>query len=101
MIGEYTHIIIYVRVVGVVKQSPLVHFLRFLRPVELEQNVSAIYVRLRVIRPHADGLSVQHVRLFQARLIFGYQIGQVQQNVQVVGSNASLVRLAWFGFGQQ
>lgn len=79
--GVYTYVVVYVWVVGVVKQRSFVHFLRFFRPVEFEQNVSAIYVRLRVIGSHADGLPVKHVRLFQTRLIFSYQIGQIQQNV--------------------
>lgn len=79
--GVCTYVVVYVWVVGVVKQRSFVHFLRFFRPVEFEQNVSAIYVRLRVIGSHADGLPVKHVRLFQTRLIFSYQIGQIQQNV--------------------
>jgi len=75
--------------------------LRLFRSVELEQNVTPVYIRLCVIGTHADGLPVQHVRLFQTRLVFSDQIGQVQQDVQMVGSYAGLVRLARFGFRQQ
>jgi hypothetical protein len=68
------------------------------QPVQFEKDVSPVNVGLRVIRSHADGLSVQHVSLFQSRLIFGDQICQVQEHIQVVWRYPCLVRLSWLSF---
>lgn len=76
----------------------MLFFLVHNQPVEFEKDVSSVNIGLSVIRPHADCLSVQHVGLFQSRLIFSDQICQVQEHIQVVWCYPCLVRLSWLGF---
>lgn len=68
-------------------------------PIHLDQYVPAVDVGLSVVRPHTDGLSVEGVSLLQAGFVPGYQVGQVQEHVEVVGGDAGLVALPWFGLG--
>jgi hypothetical protein len=46
-------------------------------------------------------LSIQQVSFFQSCFVTGNQICQVQKHIQVIGCNASLIRLAWFRFWKQ
>ena len=89
-----THMIVDIRVVTIIRQRHFVHPPRLLRPVQLDQHIPAVDVGLRVIRPHADGLAVEGVGLFQSAAVPGQEIRQVEEYVQVVGSDPGLVDLA-------
>lgn len=96
-----TYIVMNVRIVTVVSQSSLKHVLRLFRSIQFDQNVPPIDVRLHEIRTHANSLPVQAVRLFQSRLILGYQIGQIHENAQMIRRYSRLIRFARFGARQQ
>ena len=116
-----THVVVYVWIVPVVKQGFLVHFLSFLGPgngievvrklssrptrkllikcvpVHFDEDVSSVDVGLRVVGPHRNGLTIKCVRLAESRLVASDEVGEIQENVQVIGRNAGLITLTGFG----
>lgn len=99
-VSASTHVVVDVRVVAVVEKCPLVNLLGLLGTVELQQDIATVDVGLSIVSSHADGLPVQQVGLLQPSLILCYQVGQVEENVEMVGSDASLVRLSRLRFGK-
>lgn len=89
-----TYVVVDVWVVAVVEKCPLVNLLGLLGTVELQQDIATVDVGLSIVSSHADGLPVQQVGLLQPSLILRYQVRQVEENVEMVGSDASLVRLS-------
>ena len=70
-------------------------------PIHLYQYVPSVDIGLSVVRPHTDGLSVEGVGLLQAGFVPGYQVGQVEEHIEMVGGDAPLIALPGFTFGQQ
>lgn len=99
--AKYAHIIIYIGIVAVIEERSFVDLLSLLGAVQFKQNVSSVNVGLGVVSTHADSLSIQQVSFFQSCFVTGNQICQVQEHIQVIRCNASLVRLTWFCFWKQ
>lgn len=67
-------------------------------PVHFDEYVAPVNVGLSIVRPHADGLSVERIGLLKSSAISSYQVSKIQKYVQMIWSDASLVTLSWLGF---
>ena len=70
-------------------------------PIHFNEDIASVDVGLSVVCPHRNGLTVQGIRLSQSRFIARDQIGQIEENIEVVGRDSGLVTLARLGPGQQ